>query len=220
MSRALLILLLLLGSLGWAQTVCIDPGHPSEVGEGTRGKRITEMKAAWKVALLLKAKLEAKGVKVVLTKQTEKQYVKNRDRAEAANKVNADLMVRLHCDSAGGSGFATYYPARQGTAQGRTGPSEKVIAMSKAAAKVFHAQLAAGLKGVLRNNGLKTDMQTKVGADNGGALIGSIFSEVPVVLVEMCVLTNDSDDRFMSSTEGQERFAQALCDATLAVVRK
>ena len=54
MSRALLILLLLLGSLGRAQTVCIDPGHPSEVGEGTRGKRITEMKAAWKVALLLK----------------------------------------------------------------------------------------------------------------------------------------------------------------------
>lgn len=208
------IFLPFIAAVSMAQTVCIDPGHPSEVGSGTQGKKITEIQAAWRVAQLLKKDLEAKGIKVVMTKTSEKQMVKNRDRAATANKAHADLMVRLHCDSVSGSGFAVYIPRSKGTAQGKTGPSETILKACAAIGPVFHDELAASLKGKLKDNGLLSDKETAVGG-KFGALIGSIFSEVPVVLIEMCRLSNPKDEAFINSKAGQEAMAKALASATL-----
>jgi len=199
-------------------TVCIDPGHPSEVGRGTTGKKISEIRAAWLVAGQLKNKLEAAGVRVVMTKSREEQYVENVRRAEIANTANADFMVRLHCDAASGRGFTTYFPDRAGTAHGKTGPSNEVIRQSAAMAKTFHAALVLGLKGKLRDNGLLPDIRTAVGSKQG-ALTGSIFSKVPVVLVEMVVLTNPKDEAFILRPEGQDAMAAALANATLAALK-
>jgi N-acetylmuramoyl-L-alanine amidase len=43
-----------------------------------------------------------------------------------------------------------------------------------------------------------------------GALTGSIFSEVPVVTVEMVVLSNAHDARFITSARGERRMAEAI----------
>src|SRR5690348_16823259 len=124
MMRLLLVagLLLSFGTAG-SQTICIDPGHPSEVGEGTTGKKLTEIHAAWIEASLLKQRLEKRGFKVVLTKSSEKQFVRNKRRAEVANDAHADYMVRLHCDSSSGTGFACYVPTQQGKVDGIKGPA-------------------------------------------------------------------------------------------------
>src|SRR5687768_15869973 len=82
--------------------IVIDPGHPSEVGLGTRGKRVTEVRIVWAVAQHLRRLLERDGFSVVLTKRTMAQRVTNRRRAEIANDAHASLMVRLHCDAARG----------------------------------------------------------------------------------------------------------------------
>ena len=214
----ILVLALVAPVIGLSQTVCIDPGHPSEVGSGTQGKKITEIHAAWKVAILLKKELQDAGLTVVMTKGNENQFVKNRDRAAHANKVKARLMVRLHCDSEAGSGFAVYIPKKQGTAQGKTGPSAKVITLCKKDGPIFHKELAFNLNGKLKDNGLLPDTATAVGGKYG-ALIGSIFSEVSVVLIEMCRLSNKKDEAFISSEEGQKSMAHALAMATLKVVR-
>ncbi|MBX3118894.1 MAG: N-acetylmuramoyl-L-alanine amidase [Fimbriimonadaceae bacterium] len=200
-----------------AQTICIDPGHPSEVGRGASGKRITEIKAVWLVAVELQKLLEKEGYKVVLTKKSEDEFVRNQRRAEIANNAKADLLLRLHCDAAPTSGFASYYPSKQGTAKGKTGPSKDVIKKSGEAAKMFHPAAIKVLKGKLKDRGLKTDLHTAVGAKQG-ALTGSIFSKVPVILVEMAVLSNDSDDRFMSSKAGQQQMAKALLAGIKAAV--
>lgn len=205
--------------LAHSQTVCIDPGHPSEVGRGTSGKRLTEMHADWVEAMLLKDLLVKKGIRVVLTKKSEEQYVRNKARAEAANRAHADLLVRLHCDASSGTGFASYCPTQEGTAEGVRGPSPEVIRLSQAKGKLFHAALAAGLKGKLRDNGLKSDLATAVGGKQG-ALTGSIFSKVPVVLVEMVVLTNPKDEEFLSNKAGQDAMAQALFDGVMAALKK
>lgn len=210
--------LILLSCLGQAQTVCIDPGHPSEVGKGTKGKKISEIHAAWKVGLQLKKELEEAGITVVMTKGNEMQFVKNRDRSTLANKVKADLMVRLHCDSVAGSGFAVYIPKKKGKAQGKTGPSDSVLKACGKVGPVFHDELALNLKGKLKDNGLLPDTATAVGG-KFGALIGSIFSEVPVVLIEMCRLSNKKDEAFIASEAGQVSMAKALAKATLKVVR-
>jgi N-acetylmuramoyl-L-alanine amidase len=220
MRKLLIFVLLTLGCVAFSQqVVCIDPGHPSEVGEGTTGKKLTEMHAVWVEALLLRDRLQALGYKVVLTKKSEKEFVKNRARAEIANKAHADLMVRLHCDASNGSGFASYSPTQAGRSAGVSGPSAQVIKASQKCARLFHEALAAGLRGKLRDNGLKSDLATAVGAKQG-ALTGSIFSKVPVVLVEMVVLTNAKDEAFLLGKEGQEAMADALAAGVVAALKK
>ncbi len=205
-------------ALASAQVVCIDPGHPSEVGEGTTGRKLSEMHAVWVEAVLLKQRLEAQGITVVMTKKSEKEFVRNRARAEVANKAHADFMIRLHCDSSSGSGFASYVPTQAGVSEGVRGPSLTVIRGSNNMGRAFHEAFAASLKGKLRDNGLKSDLATAVGAKQG-ALTGSVFSKVPVVLVEMVVLTNRKDEAFLSSKAGQAAMADALASGVLAALK-
>ena len=81
----------------------------------------------------------------------------------------------------------------------------------------FHRAYAAALRGHLRDNGLKSDLATAVGAKQG-ALTGSIHSKVPVLLVEMCVLTNRKDEAFLASKSGHDRMVAALEAGTLAAL--
>ena len=79
------------------------------------------------------------------------------------------------------------------------------------------AEVQTRIEGSLKDKGLHADIQTAVGSTQG-ALTGSIYSEVAVVLVEMCVLTNPSDEAFMASDSGQAKMAQALAAATRAAL--
>jgi N-acetylmuramoyl-L-alanine amidase len=58
---------------------------------------------------------------------------------------------------------------------------------------------------------------TAVGAKQG-ALTGSIFSLVPVILVEMVVLTNSVDEAFFLK-HGKTKLADALEQGVVAAVR-
>ncbi len=194
--------------------VCIDPGHPSEVASGRNEQNGTnETAVAWAVAVRLRESLEARGYEVVMTKSSEDELVRNRDRAEFANRAGSDLMLRLHCDASNARGFAVYYPDRQGRAKdGTVGPAPPVIEGSRRAAEAVHAGLARGLAGALQDNGVRTDWQTKVGREQGGALTGSIFSRVPVVTIEMVVLSDSRDAEFIKTEAGQRRMAEAIAD--------
>jgi len=211
--------LVLVAGSAWGQTICIDPGHPSEVGSGTRGKTLTEIKVAWLVAQDLATTLRKHGLTVVLTKSTENQKVLNRDRAEKANRAQAALMIRLHCDAGSGTGYAVYYPSTTGTVDKVTGPANPVLSASKLAATKLHSAMVVSLQGKLADQGLKTDHETAVGAKQG-ALTGSIYSRVPVVLVEMVVLTNPKDEVFIASKSGRAAMVNALSKGVLAAVRR
>jgi N-acetylmuramoyl-L-alanine amidase len=173
----------------------------------------SETEVDWAVAEKLRAALEARGYEVVMTKSSEEELVRNKDRALIANRARAALMLRLHCDASAARGFAVYYPDRQGRAKdGSVGPARDVIEESRRAAEAVHAGLAEGLRGALDDNGVRTDYQTKVGRDQGGALTGSIFSEVPVVTIEMVTLSDPSDAEFIKTEEGQRRMAESIAD--------
>lgn len=192
--------------------IVIDPGHPSEVASGRNEQNGTnETRVAWTVAVRLKQLLEESGFEVVLTKSAEDELVRNKDRALIANRARASLMVRLHCDASVERGYAVYFPDRPGTAKdGTVGPSRSVIEESRRAAHSIHDAMREVLEGHLNDNGVRTDYQTKVGRAQGGALTGSIFSEVPVVTVEMVVLSDAADAEFIKSEAGQQRMAEAL----------
>ena len=200
--------------------VCVDPGHASETSRGTESRdgKLTELHVNWVVSQTLQRLLEGAGATVVLTKQREMQVVTNRRRAEIANAAHAKLFLRLHCDSGEQSGLATYYPDRQGTRFGVTGPSPSVMTASHHAAQIFQPAVIAALHGSLRDAGIKGDSKTGVGGKQG-ALTGSIFSQVPALTVEMCVLTNAHDYKFIRTEVGQREMAEALLNGVEAYAK-
>ena len=199
--------------------IVVDPGHPSEVSSGAEVQNgTTEVHTAWEVALHLQKLLRERGYVVVMTKSIETQMVRNVERAEIGNRSRAALMVRLHCDASSDSGYAVYHPDRQGTVEGRTGPSTDVMRRSTAAAESLHVAMALLLAGQLKDGGVRGDSKTLVGSRQG-ALTGSIFSEIPVVLIEMVTLSNPHDARFIKSAAGKLLMARAIADGVQRYVR-
>jgi N-acetylmuramoyl-L-alanine amidase len=199
--------------------ICIDPGHPSEVASGTNIQNGTsETHIDWVVALKLQKILEAKGYKGVMTKSDEDQLVTNKERAMIANRAKAAMCVRLHCDVTPHSGFAVFYPDRQGTTQGKTGPTDEIRQSSKRAAESIHAGMIKVLGTTLKDCGLRGESISKIGAQQG-AFTGSIFSEVPVVLVEMVVLSNKGDAEFIKAEKNQQQMAEAIAEGVMGFVK-
>jgi len=170
----------------------------------------------WQVGKRLEKRLKADGIRVVMTKSSLNQLVTNRQRAEIANRTGAAILIRLHCDAGGGSGFTWYYPDRAGHKYGVTGPPKSVQLWSREAARVMNEAMKPVLRGSLPSNPIKTDAATGVGGKQGGVLTGSIFSRVPTALLEMCYITNQRDARFIASSAGQEKMALALEKGVLA----
>jgi len=199
--------------------ICLDPGHPSETSAGCKGPSgATENHINWVIALQLRDALQAQGYQVVLTKQSEDQKVTNRQRAQIANDAGAAAMIRLHCDAAPASGLGVYYPDRQGTRYGFTGPPRSIITSSAEFARAFYPAAVSALAGHLKGRGIHGDSATYVGARQG-ALTGSIFARVPVVTVEMCVLTNRRDEAFIVGRDGQALMTRAIAAGIQAALR-
>ena len=145
-----------------------------------------------------------------MTKKSRDEFVRNHIRAIIANDAEADLAVHLHCDAGPGRGFTIYFPNRQGTIEGKTGPAPEIIDMSRRAAWLLHSGMAGPLSGYVHDRGIRGDSDTKIGR-SAGTLCVSAFSEVPTVTVEMVFLTNRHDAEFIESQHGQQRMTGCAC---------
>ena len=203
-----------------APVVCVDPGHPSETSDGASAHGLSENTLNWEVAVKLRDRLEAMGIRCVLTKDSRNQHRTNRERAEIANSAGAAVFVRLHCDIGGGHGYTWYYPDREGHKAGINGPPKSVQESSHRAASVINQTMETVLDGHLQNNPILTDASTFVGGKQGGVLTGSIFALVPTALIEMCYINQKKDAQFIASQEGQDLMAEALAKGIYAFVRR
>ncbi|MFH1765551.1 MAG: N-acetylmuramoyl-L-alanine amidase [Gemmatimonadota bacterium] len=190
--------------------VVIDPGHPSETSQGASGPGgATEIRVNWAVGEKVRLLLEERGYEVIMTKLVEEEVVTNRHRAEIGSFRNADIMVRLHCDAGSHRGTATFFPDREGERWGVTGPTPEVIAGSRALSEAFHPAVIEALGPGWPDLGIKGDSKTAVGSQQG-VLTGSIFSQIPVVTLEMVVITDPEEEAFIASEEGQNTMAKAI----------
>ncbi|MBR4880401.1 MAG: N-acetylmuramoyl-L-alanine amidase, partial [Clostridia bacterium] len=96
--------------------ICIDPGHGNftqgykePIGpdssetkaafvSGTSGAYQTEAEFNLKLSYLLKDMLEEKGAVVYMTRTDENATLSNIGRAEYANELSSDMVVRIHAD--------------------------------------------------------------------------------------------------------------------------
>ncbi len=81
------------------QVVCLDPGHGGDdVGAVYKNNSRFEKDDNLNLALKVKAELEKKDVKVIMTREDD-TYVSLKSRCKTANRGKADLFVSLHRNS-------------------------------------------------------------------------------------------------------------------------
>jgi N-acetylmuramoyl-L-alanine amidase len=210
--------------------VVIDPGHqlgnarfPRQInrlvpaggfrkpcnttGTSTNGG-FPEATFNWKVARLLQRRLEARGARVLLTRDVNSRSewgpcVDRRGRA--GNRAGADLKISIHADGSfgGGPGFHVIAPPR------RRPWTHDIHRPSLRAAKIVRTRLrAVGLPVAgYTAGGDGLDIRRDLATLN--------LSDVPTVMVELGNMRDRRDARRMTSDRGRARYAAALARAAL-----
>ncbi|EAF5657114.1 SH3 domain-containing protein [Listeria innocua] len=168
-------------------TIVIDPGHGGN-DPGAKGANGTiEKEMTLKTAKKLKQKLESRGAKVILTRNSDK-YVSLKSRTNVAAENKADVFISIHFDSLedsskGVSGQTTYYYDN----------SDKSLAESI-------------------NTTLGNDLPTT----NRGARVGDYYvvreNSQPAVLLELGYLSSAKDERNINSASYRSQIADSVTD--------
>jgi N-acetylmuramoyl-L-alanine amidase len=94
---------------GTSGLVCIDPGHGG-TDEGATANGVVEKDVNLDIALRAKPLVEARGYRVIMTRETDKT-VSLKDRCAIANRARASIFVSIHNNSSvtDDQGTETYY---------------------------------------------------------------------------------------------------------------
>ena len=197
--------------------IVIDPGHqlrgdnnkePNGPGSTTMKARVTsgttgvatgvaEYILNLDISLKLKAELENRGYVVHMTRSTHDVNISNKERAEYANSVNADIAVRIHANGSNNAsirGVETYGPSASNSYVSHL--SNASMKLSKCIVDAYAA--ATGF----RNRGARTsDIMT-----------GINWSSVPVTIVELGYMSNAEEDRAMQDATVQNNMVQGIAN--------
>lgn len=197
--------------------IVIDPGHQlrgdnnkeangpgsntmkARVTSGTTGVAtgVAEYILNLDISLKLKAELENRGYVVHMTRSTHDVNISNKERAEYANSVNADIAVRIHANGSSNAsirGVETYGPSASNPYVSHL--SNASMSLSKCIVDSYAA--ATGF----RNRGARTsDIMT-----------GINWSSVPVTIVELGYMSNADEDRAMQDSTMQNNMVQGIAN--------
>ncbi|PIH00602.1 N-acetylmuramoyl-L-alanine amidase family protein [Clostridium combesii] len=196
--------------------IVIDPGHGSKSnlelervspdseekkikdGGGADGvnSKTPEYLIAMDVASKLKETLQKEGYTVIMTKNKHSESLGNIERAEVGNKNNANLVIRIHADSADledAKGASILVPSKKGYAS-------EINELSKKYGDILLREMVASAN--MNNRGVieREDMT------------GFNWSKVPVVLVEMGFLSNAEEDKLLNTEEYRIKIVQGLTE--------
>ena len=195
-----------------SKLIVVDPGHNFGGDDGAyathNGITYSERDLNMQASLKLKAKLEEKGYRVVLTRtESDRESLgvtqSLTNRVKLANDLNADFFVSIHHNSAGSqsaNGVETYYSTKvQDSSFGGKNNSDKI---SKS------RSLATAINNSIANN---------TGAYNRGAKDGNLFvcrnTDMPSVLVELGFISNPTEAANCASSNYQNLSASAIANA-------
>ncbi|HDP69733.1 MAG TPA: PASTA domain-containing protein [Actinobacteria bacterium] len=194
--------------------VCIDPGHQEHANissepvgpnssitkEKCKGgatginSKTPEYKIVLQMGLKLRDLLEKEGVKVVMIRITNDVDISNAERAQIANKAKANLFVRIHCNgssNASSNGIMILYPSKNEWCA-------PIYNESKRAAQFVQQELVGACG------------RPDKGIVSRGDITGFNWSKVPVILPEICFLSNPEEDALLNKESFQNEVAQGL----------
>lgn len=162
---------------------------------GTKGVNQTEEQLNLSVALKLQKSLEEKGAVVRMTRTEHESDMTNVDRAVFANKLNADISVKIHADGNNSSsvhGVSVLVPGSQYITD------SMVIEKSRVAGELILEGFVTETNATSRGISVRND------------LTGFNWTEVPIVLVEMGFMTNPDEDKLMETDEYQDKMVKGI----------
>lgn len=198
-------------------TICIDPGHQqkgnknlepiapgssnkkAKVSQGTAGvgSKKAEYEVNLEAAKILKEVLVQKGYNVIMTRESHDVNISNAERAEISNKANANITIRIHCDSLkdpSKTGATILVPAKE----------------SKYTKNIYDKSKAFG--DILKDN-LKSENIKVNGVIERSDITGFNWSKVPVVILEMGFMSNCNEDRMLCDKNYQEKLMNVVAKA-------
>lgn len=181
------------------KVIMLDAGHggndPGAIGAAIVGsKNVYEATINLALANKMKAKLEALGATVIMTRTSATQTISLESRAAACRSKNPDIFVAVHCDaseSQSPSGTTAYYY--------KSYSYPLADSMSKGIVSAYKNTVYA-------NN---SAMASKV--DRGSAFKGfkvTRVEECPAVLIEFGYVTNVVECKALTLDENQNALAQ------------
>ena len=199
--------------------VAIDPGHQGpgadtggteplgpgseemkdKFASGTQGvyTGVPEYELTLAVSMQLQEELKTRGYEVIMTREDNDTAVSNVERAQIAAENGAQILVRIHADGSednGANGAMTMIPSADNPYVGQLHEES-----SRLGEEIINAYCqATGIK----NNGVRL-------YDN---MTGINWSTVPVTILEMGFMTNQSDDERMQDPEMQKNMVQGIAD--------
>ena len=209
-------------ALAAGPVIVLDPGHsgtslttidPATQIEDEEYSNMPEMKDVFDVAVILKAKLEAAGYTVLMTKQSYTDTVTKRQRADLANNNHAALAISIHTS---GHTFGTYgqiYVQRLDSYRTNIyGQNVYFTDAAVAATSQAYGQKFLAARRAIEGSSVVVTVNTSFegrGLAPGNLPIVQLFSKVPWIYNEAGAPQNASD---------KERYAQSLFNGIVACV--
>lgn len=197
------------------ELVCIDPGHQlrgnsgleeiapgsskkkAKVSSGTRGvaTKKYEYELTLEIGLKIKEKLEKKGYNTFMTRETHNVNISNKERSLMTNKKGCSVYIRLHAD---GIDNKSINGASVLTSSSKNIYTKKVQKESEKFSKIL-------LEEYIKSTGAKNR-----GISYRDDLTGTNWSMVVNTLIEMGFMSNDIEDKKMSTSEYQNKMVDGI----------
>lgn len=205
--------------IGEKLVVAIDPGHQgswvnmsdtepngpgssemkAKASTGTQGSFSgkPEYELNLEISLLLRDELEKRGYEVILTREDNDTAISNAERAQMAYEQGGNIYVRIHAngsDNSGVSGALAMVPSSSNPYVGYLAEDSYLLADC-----ILNAYCS------------KASFQS-LGIQYYDNMTGINWSQLPVMILEMGFMTNQSDDLRMADASVQPLMAEGIAD--------
>lgn len=199
--------------------VAIDPGHQgswvdmsdteplgpgsaemkAKSSTGTQGtySGVPEYELNLEISLLLRTELQDRGYEVILTREDNDTAISNAERATLAYELGGDIYVRIHANGSENSSVSG------------------ALAMVPSASNPYVGDLAEDsylLAECILASYCETAGFDSLGIQYYDNMTGINWSKIPVMILEMGFMTNESDDLRMTDSSIQTLMVQGIAD--------